>query len=310
MHSRPFILTIPFTSRLRSDPEIPTRSLWRTDLLAATNRAVYQVSISPRWSVYYLALLKLLGLQSDLALHLGMAPWACLLSWSAVCLSLRWTRSYWPAVVTVLSAPVVVGFNLMLDVPVTALCLAGLEWWCRADDRYQHFRTMLDPHGNSSDSANLASISASPSLTSIWFTVLMSALLFSLAVLTKYVAVAVVAAIGLRILFRLQVRLWPIVFVPAFTFIAWQVFCRLEYGASQTEQGLGFLSRFQVDLARTLLERFAVLSVCWVTSWRSCWSCCRSLLSTKGPGKCLGTRRRRDLLCLVLEYSTTPSRVC
>lgn len=192
----------------------------------------YKVSISPPLMSYQFAAVTAIFADSEIALHVSMIPWAILASWGIYRLSERYCRLPLEATLAVMLAPaVVVGLNLMLDVPLLACIVTSLECGLRFSD-HRRFR---------------------------WA---MASLLFgAAAVLVKFAGIVLAP---LAIVVAIERRQWrPLIVAigPAAAYFAWQQFSRAMYGTAQADQGLGFLERFKTDLPRMVGERTLTMFV-------------------------------------------------
>jgi hypothetical protein len=186
-------------------------------------------------SYYFAGLIFLFG-ESVVVLHAGMIPWLIAAGWSIGRLESRFCGSAgWGTLLVLLGPAVVVGTNLMLDVPLLACTAFAVEMCCRG----------LERSGRRSE-LFLASVAATG------------------AVLIKYSGV-VVLAIFAAALWQYRRRAIGILVLPALALGTWQVASRNLYGAAQVQQGLTFLSQFRFEALRMLGERtltmFALLAL-------------------------------------------------
>ena len=94
----------------------------------------YNVSISPPLLSYWFAAVMLVAGENITLLHVSMIPWLLLACWALYRLGERWARAGLLTVVLVIGGPaVVVGMNLMLDVPLLACLCASVEFLARGE---------------------------------------------------------------------------------------------------------------------------------------------------------------------------------
>ncbi len=187
----------------------------------------YNVSISPPLLSYWFALVMIVGGENVPLLHVSMVPWLLLACWALYRLGERWARAGLLTVVLVIGGPaVVVGMNLMLDVPLLACLCASVELLARAEPGRSGVRDLL-----------AASAFAAAGI-GIKFAALSIVPVFLVAALTRRRLGPALAALG-----------------PVAALVGWQVLSRSVYGASQVDSGLSFLAKLQSSLPRQTLER-------------------------------------------------------
>lgn len=187
----------------------------------------YQVSISPPLLNYYFAIVMAVFGNSLLTLHLSMIPWMLLLAWSIYHLTRRWTTQPVFVSLTLLCAPpLVVGMNLMLDVPLLACTCTSIELAIRCATRQHRIGFAL-----------LSGVAASA------------------AVLIKYPGACLIVLLAYMTLYYRTVLLLISAALPAVALFAWQTYSRQLYGASQVGEALGFLEQFHTAFFRQIAER-------------------------------------------------------
>lgn len=196
-----------------------------------TPELLYKVSISPPLLSYYFAAVIAAFGESVVLLHLSMIPWLLLLAWGLVRFGERFAgEGLWLALLVLLAPAVVVGTNLMLDVPMTAAALASVEWSFRSVDR-----------AVGRDAGRLAGV--------------FSGVLAATAVLIKYPAVALLPV--LLFLGFWERRTGPAIaaVLAAAALAGWQTWSAMIYDLSQVGQSLRFLSMFHADLVTRIATR-------------------------------------------------------
>ncbi len=208
----------------------------------------YNVSISPPLLSYWFALVMIVGGENVPLLHLSMIPWLLLVCWALYRLGERWARAGLLTVLLVIGGPaVLVGMNLMLDVPLLACLCASVEFLARGEPGRIDARSLL-----------AASVFGAMGV-GIKFAGLAVVPVFLVASLTRRRLGPALAALG-----------------PIAALVGWQVLSRSIYGASQVDSGLSFLAKLQSSLPRQTVERtltmMAILATTlplWLaTPWR------------------------------------------
>ena len=208
----------------------------------------YNVSISPPLLSYWFALVMIVAGENVALLHLSMIPWLLLACWALYRLGERWARAGLLTVLLVIGGPaVVVGTNLMLDVPLLACLCASVEVIARGEP------------GRSSARSLLAASAFAAAAIGIKFAALGIVPVFLVASLTRRRLGPALAALG-----------------PIAALVGWQALSRSIYGASQVDSGLSFLAKLQSSLPRQTAERtltmMAILATTlplWLaTPWR------------------------------------------
>jgi hypothetical protein len=207
-----------------------------------TPTPAYQISISPPLLSYYFAVFLGLGVPTEFGLHLAMVPWLLLLAWSLLKWGALFSRDPNGVAWLVLCGPaVIVGTNLMLDVPLTAAMVASIAMLIEGSQTRSWKQTWL---------------------AGFWGTV---------AVLIKYPGVIVIA-VGFIV--ALVLRSWRAL-VPAIlatlALAGWQVWSQSVYGAGQIQQATDFLERFQGDRLRDLVSRMLQMLVLLTMSAPAFW---------------------------------------
>ncbi len=187
----------------------------------------YNVSISPPLLSYYFALIMLFAGENVIILHLSMIPWLLLATWAVFHLGERWASAGLLTVLLVIGGPaVVVGMNLMLDVPLLACFCASVEFLARSLS------------GKSPPRILLASMAFA-----------------SMGVAIKFPAVAIVPVF---LVAAMTSRRWGPAFAalgPIAVLFGWQALSRAIYGTSQVDSGMTFLSKLQTSLLPQTVER-------------------------------------------------------
>ena len=194
--------------------------------------STYHVSISPPLLSYWFALVMFVAGENIVLLHVSMIPWLLLGCWAIFRLGERWAGAGLLTVVLVIGGPaVVVGLNLMLDVPLLACLCASIEFLARSES------------------------SRSPAR------MLAAATVFGmLAMAIKFAAVALVPVFLVAALTR---RRWGPALAalgPVAALLGWQMLSRSLYGTSQVDAGLSFLARLQTSLLPQTIERTLTMS--------------------------------------------------
>lgn len=218
----------------------------------------YRFSISPPLFSYYLAAVIVVAGESEIALHAAMIPWLCLAGWGLGRLGDRWNGMGAPTAAFVLGSPaVMVGCNLMLDVPLLACTVVSME-------------LMLDVLDRQYAPGRLAAASC--------FAVA--------AVLIKYAALAVVPVFLLIAWLGRRSAAIVAAVSPLIAFLVWQWLSGWMYNRSQLAQGLGFLDQFSSGRAITFCERvfsltaiFAMTFPTWLISAFAATNRSRKLLA-------------------------------
>lgn len=195
----------------------------------------YDVSISPPLLSYWFALVMIVGGENITVLHLAMIPWLLLACWALFGLGERWAGSGLMTVVLVIGGPaVVVGMNLMLDVPLLACMVASVEFLARGES-----------------ARSLATAGA----------------LAAMAVGIKFAAVALVPVF---LVAALTGRRWGPALAalgPVAAFLGWQALSRSLYGASQVDAGLSFLAKLRSSLILQTIERTLTMTAILATTF-------------------------------------------
>jgi hypothetical protein len=187
----------------------------------------YNVSISPPLLSYYFALVISICGENVVALHASMIPWCLLACWALFWLGDRWAGTGLAVVVLVMGGPaVVVGMNLMLDVPLLACVCASAEWLARGLDERRGTRMFV-----------------------------LSGFFGAVGVLIKLPGLMVVP---LAVVAAVQTRRWRPLIAGALPLVAlggWQAASRSIYGVTQVNAGISFLGHLWYSLPLQTAER-------------------------------------------------------
>ncbi len=187
----------------------------------------YNVSISPPLLSYWFAGVILVAGENIPLLHMSMIPWLLMACWALFQLGERWASAGLTTVLLVVGGPaVVVGMNLMLDVPLLACMCMSMECLTQVESGQWPRRSLL-----------LAALFASVGV-GIKFAGLAIVPVFLVAGLTKRRWGMAIAAVG-----------------PIATLIGWQTISRSLYGVSQIDAGMSFLSKLQTSLLSQSIQR-------------------------------------------------------
>lgn len=199
----------------------------------------YNVSISPPLLSYWFALVMIVAGENVLLLHASMIPWLLLACWAVFRLGERWASAGMAAVLLVIGAPaVVVGLNLMLDVPLLGCMAASVEFLARGATSRSPARSLALASG----SAALA--------VGIKFPALALVPVFLVAALTARRWGPVLAALG-----------------PLAVLVGWQALSRALYGTSQVGAGLSFLAKLQTSVVPQTIERTLTMMALLATTF-------------------------------------------
>jgi hypothetical protein len=195
----------------------------------------YNVSISPPLLSYVFGLVIALAGENVPLLHLTMIPWVLVAAWALYRLGERFANvGAVPALLVLCGPAVLVGMNLMLDVPLLACICAAVECVFRGVERSR---------GG-------------------WY--LGAALFGAAGVLIKFPALALVP-VFVVVAFRRR-RWGPLLAAagPLGALVVWQSASYALYGATQVQAGLSFLGQFRSSFLRQVAERtltmFAILA--------------------------------------------------
>ena len=191
----------------------------------------YKVSISPPGLSYYFALVILVGGEDSTLLHASMIPWLLLAAWGLYRLGERWAGAGLATALLVLASPaVVVGTNLMLDVPLLACMVASVEWLGRGSG------------GRRPAGALLASAGFGAA-----------------AVLIKFAGIGLVAIFLAEAWRRRSARPLAAALGPIVAMGAWQAASRSLYGSTQIGEGLSFLAPLRSMDLGPVVERALIM---------------------------------------------------
>jgi hypothetical protein len=222
----------------------------------------YKISTNPPGLSYYFALVIRIGGEDLRLLHASMIPWLLLASWASYRLGERWAGSGLMTALLVLVSPaVVVGTNLMLDVPLLSCLLASVEWMERSCEGRRTALAMLASAGFGA----IAVFIKVPGLA--------------------LVPIALAQAWRWRSVRPLVAALGPIIATGA-----WQVASRSLYGSTQIGEGLSFLATLRSmdfwSVAERTLTMMAILGSTfpvWIACpWkgnRAKWAAASALLA-------------------------------
>ncbi len=209
----------------------------------------YNVSISPPLLSYWFAMVMIVAGENIPLLHLSMIPWLLLACWGVFRLGERWANAGLLTVLLVIGGPaVVVGLNLMLDVPLLACMCASVEFLARIE-------TTRTP-------------------------VRMLALASAFAAIGVGIKMPALALVPVFLVASLTTRRWGPALAalgPLLALVCWQTISRSIYGTSQVNAGLSFLAKLQTSLLPQTIERILTMMVIlattfplWLaTPWRS-----------------------------------------
>jgi len=187
----------------------------------------YNVSISPPLLSYYYAVIMIIAGENLILLHLSMIAWLLLATWSIFRLGERWAQAGLLTVLLVIGGPaVVVGMNLMLDVPLLACLCATVEFLAR-------------------------SISEKAS----WRSLIVASFFAATGVAIKFPAIAIVPVF---LVAALMARRWAPALgaiAPIVVLFGWQTLSRAIYGVAQVDSGLSFMAKLQTSLLPRTIER-------------------------------------------------------
>lgn len=190
----------------------------------------YNVSISPPFLSYYFAMVMIVAGENLVVLHLAMIPWLLLAAWALFRLGERWAGGAGAGLLMVLlvigGPAVVVGMNLMLDIPLLACLCASVEFLARSISGKAGSRPLFAAAGFA-----------------------------ALGVAIKFPAVLIVPVF---LVAGLSARRWgPAIaaIAPIAVLFGWQTLSRSIYGTSQVDSGLSFLAKLQTSLLPQTIER-------------------------------------------------------
>ena len=199
----------------------------------------YNVSISPPLLSYWFATVMIVAGENVPLLHLSMIPWLLLACWGVFRLGERWANAGLLTVLLVIGGPaVVVGMNLMLDVPLLACMCASVEFLARTETTRTPLRTLV----------------FSSAFAALGVGIKMPAL--------ALVPVFLVASLTTRRWGPLLAALGPLI-----TLVCWQMISKSIYGTSQVNAGLSFLSKLQTSLLPQTIERTLTMMAILATTF-------------------------------------------
>ena len=196
----------------------------------------FAVSISPPLLSYVFALVVAVAGENVPLLHLAMIPWVLLACWALYRLGERQAGAGAATALLVIVGPaVVVGMNLMLDVPLLGCLCAAVECLLRGGERRQA-------------RWDLAAGAIGGVGVLIKFPALVLVPLFLFESVRRRRRGPLLAAVG-----------------PLGALVGWQLASRGLYGSTQVQAGLSFLGQFRASFARELVEH--TLSMFAILAW-------------------------------------------